>query len=78
MGQVFSIGAICKQTSRPLHRVQYAIESRRIESVGRVGNTRCFDEAGLARIKAALAEIETNDARGRAAAAEPALAGGGA
>ena len=40
MSQVYSIGAICKATGQPLHRVRYALESRGIAPVGRIDDDR--------------------------------------
>lgn len=53
-----TVGEIAKRLSAPLHRVQYIIESRHIDPVGRAGNCRVFAEADVDFIAAELRRID--------------------
>jgi hypothetical protein len=53
---VFSIGMIAKRTGRPLHQVRYAIESRGISSIGRVGGANLYTQDAVRQIEAVFAE----------------------
>ena len=65
--EVFTVGDVCRATGAPLHRVEYAIASRRIQPVRRAGAANLYDAAGMERITAALAAIQRANER-RAAA----------
>lgn len=51
-------GQLAKRFGVPRHHIEYAIDSRGIEAVRRVGIIRLFDRKSQARIGAVLEEIE--------------------
>ena len=55
---VLTVGAIAARAGVPVHRVTYVIKSRRIRSVGRVGQARAFDESAVEQILEELSRIE--------------------
>jgi translation initiation factor 2 alpha subunit (eIF-2alpha) len=77
MKRVWSMGQIGKELGAEPHRIRYAIESRGVQSIGRVGNTHCYDQDGLERIRAALGEIERGkEATGQVASEAAAVPAG--
>lgn len=62
---MYTLGQIARELCAPEHRVLYAIKSRSIQPVARVGRFRVFGRAEIARIGQALASI---DSRSSAAA----------
>lgn len=58
MHQVRSVGQINKALGVEVHKILYAIRSRGIVPVGKVGSANAFDEAAVERIKTALEAIE--------------------
>ena len=50
-------GDIVAETGQPMHAVLYAIKTRNIPCVQRVGNVRLFNAAQVEQIKRALAEF---------------------
>ena len=58
-----TIGDVVRLTGEELHRVEYAIRSRRIQPVRRVGNVDLYDAAGVEQIRTALTEIQQSNAR---------------
>lgn len=55
---VVTVGDIAQRGGVPVHRVTYVIKSRRIHSVGRVGQAQAFDESAVEQILAELNRIE--------------------
>lgn len=53
----YSIGHLSEKFNVPVHRLEFAINSRKIEPCGWAGNSRIFDESGAAKVGAALTEI---------------------
>jgi hypothetical protein len=52
--QVQSIGDVARHLGQPLHVVNYIIMSRGIQSVGRAGRVRLFDDEAVERIRVEL------------------------
>ena len=69
-----TIGDIVRLTGEDLHRVEYAIRSRRIQPVRRLGNINLYDVGGVEQVKAALAAIQQANARRAARAPMAAVA----
>jgi hypothetical protein len=61
--QVRTVGDLCRDFAEPIHRIHYAILSRRIEPVGRIGLRRTFDQAGIDAIRRALAQDRRRERR---------------
>ena len=55
---LLAVGRIAKKLHVPIHRVAYAIKSRRIKSAGRLANAHAYDAAGQKAIAAAVKDIE--------------------
>jgi len=68
-GTLVSIGEIVVATGEPIHRVKYAIQSRRVKPVCRGGCARLFDEAGVAAIRKALTDTKRRQLSDQAKAA---------
>jgi hypothetical protein len=62
--QEWTVGEISRRWSEPLHKVEYAIRSRRIRPAARAGIARVFDAEGLAQIEAALREMNARSPYG--------------
>jgi hypothetical protein len=54
MQRVFSIGQISRELGAEPHRIRYAIESRGVQSIGKVGGTNAYDEGAVEQIRKAL------------------------
>lgn len=52
-----TIGDICRETGAPAHRVKYAIDTYRIEPIGRAGVLRVFSRDQLLQIRSAMERI---------------------
>jgi hypothetical protein len=59
-----TIGAIARQLSEPIHRVEYAVRSRNIQPVSLAGNLRIFDREAVERVAVALREIDAKRSGG--------------
>jgi hypothetical protein len=57
---LFSIGTIALATNEPLHRVKYAILSRKITPAVQRRNLKLYDEQAVAKIKKALVETKAH------------------
>lgn len=57
---LLSVGQIAARLREPLHRVEYVIKSRAIQSRGRVGNARAFTETDVERIAAELRRMDAD------------------
>lgn len=62
MTPVLTIGALCRATGQPPHKVRYALQSRQIQPIARAGRTRLYDDRAAERLRSALAEIESRAA----------------
>lgn len=62
----FTTGQIAERFGSPRYRIEYIINSRRIEPVRRLGITRLFDHTAITQIEAALREIRARRDRGNA------------
>jgi hypothetical protein len=62
MPTLLTLGDIAKRIGEPIHRVRYAIESRKIEPAGRAGQLRMFLESDVELIQSVLRRID--DAKG--------------
>ena len=49
-----SVGPIANHFGVVVHRVEYAVRSRAIKPMGKVGNANAYDEEAVRRIGAAL------------------------
>lgn len=58
-----TLGRAAAELGEPLHRVRYAVDTRKIEPAGRVGVYRVFDDAGVEKIRQALAEMKVYRSR---------------
>ena len=56
---IWTIGQIVRKCNEPVHRIQYAIKSRNIQPVAKVGNARVFDETDVEQIIGALQEMNS-------------------
>lgn len=56
--RMWTVGSIAKRLGVELHRVEYLIDAREIEPVGRAGIARVFDDAAVERIESELQRIE--------------------
>ena len=63
-----SPGEIARRLNRPLHCVNYILESRRIEPIGRAGIVRIFAEDVVEQVRTALEEIEAKRSKRHLAA----------
>ena len=54
---LLTVGGIAAKAGVPVHSVVYVINSRGIQPVGRVGQTRVFDPAAVGRVVAELARM---------------------
>lgn len=52
-----TVGDICRETGEKTHRVKYAIDTYRIDPIGRAGILRVFSPDQLPQIRSALARI---------------------
>ena len=57
-----TVGQIARELGEPEHRVKHIVNSRQIESLGRVGIIRLFDPGVVDQVRA---ELEAIDARRR-------------
>ncbi|MBV8078444.1 MAG: hypothetical protein JO284_18685 [Planctomycetaceae bacterium] len=69
---LYSIGHLSEKFGVPVHKLEFAIKSRKIEPCGWAGNSRIFDEEGAEKVGAALSQIAADPRsrrmpRGRAA-----------
>jgi hypothetical protein len=53
-----TVGEIARRLGQPVHRVEYAVRSRRLRAAGRAGGCRVFSEEQVALIASALAEMD--------------------
>ena len=60
-----SIGPIAEHFDEDLHRVEYAIRSRDIKPVGKIGNANAYDEEAVRQIGEALRDIHSNHEKAR-------------
>ncbi|MCH8808192.1 MAG: hypothetical protein IH986_19180 [Planctomycetes bacterium] len=58
-----TVGEIARRLNKPLHRVEYIIDARRIRPEGRAGNARVFSEAAVERIASELRRIDEERAQ---------------
>ena len=63
---VLTVGEIIRRLNAPLHRVQYVIQTRDIQPVGRAGNVRIFSEADVSFIASELRRIDEERGVGHA------------
>lgn len=75
MKSALTAGAIARELSEPIHRVQYAIRTRRIEPESIAGNLRIFPPEAVDQIAAILREIDSQQDRHFAARRQPAAQG---
>jgi hypothetical protein len=61
-----TIGAIARQLGEPIHRVQYAIKTRRIEPEALAGQIRVFGPDTIERVADILRAIDRRAARRQA------------
>ena len=73
MGKLLTTGDIAKTLNAELHRVLYALRSRNIEPVGRIGNLRAYTEDAVGRVREALEQMDERRGAG-AEAQSPATA----
>ena len=55
-----TVGVIARRLQRPIHRVNYVIDTRGIEPIGKAGHARVFTEGAVEKIAAALESIDAN------------------
>lgn len=53
-----TIGEIARRLGAPIHRIEYIIDTRRIEPIGWAGNARVFSETSVTRIAHELKRID--------------------
>ena len=62
IADVKTVGQIARDLGEPEHRVKHIVNSRRIESLGRVGIIRLYGPAAVDRVRD---ELQAIDARRR-------------
>ena len=60
----WTIGAIARELNQPVHRIEYVINSRRMQPAQRVGNLRVFTDSDVQFIAAEVRRIEAEKAGG--------------
>ena len=55
---VRTVGQIARDLGEPEHRVKHIVNSRRIESLGRVGIIRLYGPSAVAQVRDALLAID--------------------
>ena len=55
---VKTVGQIARDLGEPEHRVKHIVNSRRIESLGRVGIIRLYGPAAVDRVRKELHDID--------------------
>ncbi len=56
--EVYALSDIAKMLDKPRHRIEYAIASRGIESVGKAAQTKLYDRGAVNSIRAALRAMD--------------------
>jgi hypothetical protein len=60
---VLTIGTIARELNEPVHRVQYAVRTRRIEAEALAGHIRVFPPETVERVADILRDIDRQAAR---------------
>lgn len=61
-----TIGAICRRTAAPAHRVRYIIASRGLQPIGRAGIAWVYSEEQVEIIRAELKKIDAKQGAAKA------------